>query len=62
MPVYQLLVGAHSQHPYKKIIYASHHLYRVNNYEGCCRGRNMGFYAGPLGVGEVGRVRLSHTC
>jgi hypothetical protein len=25
------------------------------------RGRNMGFYARPLGVGEVGRVRLSHT-
>ena len=35
MPVYQLIVGAHSQQPYKKIIYASHRLYLVNNYEGC---------------------------
>ncbi len=36
MLVYQLIVGAHSQQPYKKIIYASHRLYLVNNYEGCC--------------------------
>ena len=36
MPVYQLIVGAHSQQPHKKIIYASHRLYLVNNYEGCC--------------------------
>ncbi len=35
MPVYQLIVGAHSQQPYMKIIYASHRLYLVNNYEGC---------------------------
>jgi hypothetical protein len=29
--------------PYKKIIYASHRLYRVNNYEGCCRTPALGF-------------------
>ena len=43
MLVYQLVIGAHSQHPYKKTIYASHRLYRVNNYEGCCRTPALGF-------------------
>jgi len=26
------------------------------------RGREMGLYVGPLGIGEVGRVGLSHAC
>jgi hypothetical protein len=24
--------------------------------------RDMGLYVGPLGVGEVGSIRLSHAC
>jgi len=26
------------------------------------RGRDMGLYGGPLGIGEVRRIRLSHKC
>ena len=34
MPVYQLIVGAHSQQPYRKIIYASYRLYLVQGSTG----------------------------
>jgi hypothetical protein len=26
------------------------------------RGRKMGLQEGPFGIGEIGRVRLSHAC